>query len=53
MISNKNVKGYAFFKAQNGSETERASASGVLELEFIDPMRGLVGVTVPPWFLKM
>ena len=52
LISDKNVKGYAFFKAQNGSETERASTSGVLELEFIDPMRGLVGVTVPPWFLK-
>lgn len=52
LISDKNVKGYAFFKAQNGSETERASTSGVLDLEFIDPMRGLVGVTVPPWFLK-
>lgn len=52
LISDKNVKGYAFFKAQNGSETERASTSGVLELDFIDPMRGLVGVTVPPWFLK-
>lgn len=52
LISDKNVKGYAFFKAQNDSETERASTSGVLDLEFIDPMRGLVGVTVPPWFLK-
>nr|WP_313795126.1 BppU family phage baseplate upper protein [Staphylococcus warneri] len=52
LISDKNVNGYAFFKAQNGSETERASTSGVLDLEFIDPMRGLVGVTVPPWFLK-
>lgn len=52
LISDKNVKGYAFFKVQNGSETERASTSGVLDLEFIDPMRGLVGITVPPWFLK-
>lgn len=52
LISDKNVNGYAFFKAQNGSETERASTSGVLDLEFIDPMRGLVGVTVPHWFLK-
>jgi hypothetical protein len=24
----------------------------VLDVDFIDPMRGLIGVTVPGWFLK-
>ncbi|QIN27175.1 DUF2479 domain-containing protein [Staphylococcus chromogenes] len=51
LISDKNVKGYAFFKGQS-VDGERPSTSGVLDLEFIDPMRGLVGVTVPQWFLK-
>lgn len=52
LISDKNVKGYAFFKAQNGSDAQRPSTSGVLDLEFIDPMKGLIGITVPQWFLK-
>ena len=52
LISDKNVKGYAFFKATNGTEEKRPSTSGVLDVEFIDPMKGLVGVTVPQWFLK-
>lgn len=52
LISGNNVKGYAFFKAENGTTSERPSTSGVLDLEFIDPMKGLVGVTVPQWFLK-
>ncbi|NJH83301.1 BppU family phage baseplate upper protein [Staphylococcus agnetis] len=51
LISDKNVKGYAFFKGQS-VDGEKVSTSGVLDLEFIDPMRGLVGVTVPQWFLK-
>ncbi|PNY85077.1 BppU family phage baseplate upper protein [Staphylococcus agnetis] len=51
LISDRNVKGYAFFKGQS-VDGERPSTSGVLDLEFIDPMRGLVGVTVPQWFLK-
>ncbi|NCA39152.1 DUF2479 domain-containing protein [Streptococcus equi] len=52
LISDKNVKGYAFFKAMNGSDNQRPSISGVLDVDFIDPMRGLIGVTVPGWFLK-
>ena len=52
LISDKNVKGYAFFKAQNGTDKQRPSTSGVLDVEFIDPMRGLIGITVPQWFLK-
>lgn len=52
LISDKNVKGYAFFKAMNGNEKQRPSISGVLDVDFIDPMSGLIGVTVPGWFLK-
>lgn len=52
LISDKNVKGYAFFKAANGTEEKRPSTSGVLDVEFIDSMKGLIGVTVPQWFLK-
>lgn len=52
LISDKNVKGYAFFKAMNGTESQRPSISGVLDVDFIDPMRGLIGVTVPGWFLR-
>lgn len=36
----------------NGSDNQRPSISGVLDVDFIDPMRGLIGVTVPGWFLK-
>jgi len=52
LISDKNVKGYAFFKAANGTEEKRPSTSGVLDVELIDPMKGLIGITVPQWFLK-
>lgn len=52
LISDKNVKSYAFFKAANGTEEKRPSTSGVLDVEFIDPMKGLIGITVPQWFLK-
>lgn len=52
LISDKNVKGYAFFKATNGTEEKRPSTSGVLDVEFIDPMKGIIGITVPQWFLK-
>ncbi|UEX89683.1 BppU family phage baseplate upper protein [Staphylococcus ratti] len=51
LISEQNVKGYAFFKGKP-VDNERPSTSGVLDVEFIDPMRGLIGVTVPQWFLK-
>ena len=34
----------------NGNENQRPSISGVLDVDFIDPMRGLIGVTVPGWF---
>lgn len=46
LVSKENVKGYAFFKSQNGS------TSGVLDLEFIQPLKGVVGVTLPNYFLK-
>ncbi|MDH9060452.1 BppU family phage baseplate upper protein [Staphylococcus epidermidis] len=52
LISDKNVKGYAFFKTANGTEEKRPSTSGVLDVEFIDPMKGIIGITVPQWFLK-
>lgn len=52
LISDKNVKGYAFFKAANGTEEKRPSTSGVLDVEFIDPMKGIIEITVPQWFLK-
>lgn len=52
LISTNNVKGYAFFKQSTVKNDDRPSTSGVLDVEFIDPMTGLIGVTVPPWFLK-
>lgn len=52
LISTNNVKGYAFFKQNIDKQGVRPSTSGVLDIEFIDPMTGLIGVTVPPWFLK-
>lgn len=52
LISGNNVKGYAFFKAKNRTQTEKASTSGVLDVDYINPMKGIVGVTVPQWFLK-
>ncbi len=52
LISTNNVKGYAFFKQSTAKNGDRPSTSGVLDVEFIDPITGLIGVTVPPWFLK-
>lgn len=52
LISTNNVKGYAFFKEYSPKEGSRASTSGVIDIDFIDPMTGLIGVTVPGWFLK-
>lgn len=52
LISTNNVKGYVFFKQITVKNGDRPSTSGVLDVEFIDPMTGLIGVTVPPWFLK-
>ncbi|PTK83199.1 MAG: BppU family phage baseplate upper protein [Staphylococcus haemolyticus] len=52
LISTNNVKGYAFFKQITVKNGDRPSTSGVLDVEFIDPMTGLIGATVPPWFLK-
>lgn len=52
LISTNNVKGYAFFKQITVKNGDRPSTSGVLDVEFLDPMTGLIGVTVPPWFLK-
>lgn len=46
LVSKENVKGYAFFKSSNGS------TSGVLELEFLQPLKGVLGVTLPNYFLK-
>lgn len=52
LISDKNIKGYAFFKENVNKTGVKPSISGVIDIDFIDPMRGLIGVTVPPWFLK-
>lgn len=52
MISDKNVKGYAFFKENITKNGVKPSTSGVIDLDFIDPMKGILGVTVPSWFLK-
>lgn len=46
LVSSKNVKGYAFFKSENGS------TSGAINLDFIDPMKGLLGLTLPTHFLN-
>lgn len=46
LVSNKNVKGYAYFKSQN------KQSSGVIDLEFIEPLKGIVGITLPADFLK-
>ena len=51
-ISDKNIKGYAFFEENVKVKDVKPSISGVIDLDFIDPLKGLVGVTVPPWFLK-
>ncbi|MCG2355708.1 phage baseplate upper protein, partial [Staphylococcus epidermidis] len=46
LISDKNVTAYAYFKSDNGS------TSGVLDLEFKDPMNGIVSITLPKDFLQ-
>lgn len=46
LVSSKNVKGYAFFKSENGS------TSGAIKLNFIDPMKGILGLTLPQHFLN-
>lgn len=46
LISDKNVTAYAYFKSDNGS------TSGVLDLEFKDPMNGIVTITLPKDFLQ-
>lgn len=52
LLSNQNIKGYAFFKENVTKKGVKPSISGVLDIDFIDPMKGIIGVTVPPWFLK-
>ncbi|MCH4414442.1 BppU family phage baseplate upper protein [Staphylococcus haemolyticus] len=52
LISNENVNGYAFFKASNGTDSSKPSTSGVIDVDYINPMNGIIGVTVPQWFLK-
>lgn len=51
-ISDQNIKGYAFFEENVKVKDVKPSTSGVIDLDFIDPLKGLIGVTVPPWFLK-
>lgn len=46
LVSSKNVKGYAFFKSENGS------TSGAIKLDFIDSMKGILGMTLPDFFLN-
>ena len=52
LLSNQNIKGYAFFKENVTKKGVKPSISGVLDIDFIDPMKGIIGVTVPSWFLK-
>ena len=46
MISDNNVKSYAYFESKNGS------ASDVIELEIIDGFNGIVQITLPKDFLQ-
>lgn len=52
LLSNQNIKGYAFFKENVTKKGVKPSISGVLDIDSIDPMKGIIGVTVPSWFLK-
>ncbi|WP_432368663.1 BppU family phage baseplate upper protein [Staphylococcus chromogenes] len=45
LVSKENTTAYAIFKSRNGS------ISNVLELEYLDPLNGIVGITVPNDFL--
>ena len=46
LISEENAHSYAYFKSDNGS------VSGVLDLEYKDPMNGIVTITLPTDFLQ-
>ncbi|WP_336848948.1 BppU family phage baseplate upper protein [Staphylococcus nepalensis] len=46
LISDNNVKSYAYFKSKNGS------ASDVIDLEIIDNYNGIVQITLPKDFLQ-
>lgn len=46
MISDNNVKSYAYFESKNGS------ASDVIDLEIIDHYNGIVQITIPKDFLQ-
>ncbi|WP_436961602.1 BppU family phage baseplate upper protein [Staphylococcus xylosus] len=46
LISGENAHSYAYFKSDNGS------VSGVLDLEYKDPLNGIVTITLPTDFLQ-
>lgn len=46
LISGENTHSYAYFKSDNGS------VSGVLDLEYKDPLNGIVTITLPTDFLQ-
>ena len=46
LISEENAHSYAYFKSDNGS------VSGVLDLEYKDPLNGIVTITLPTDFLQ-
>lgn len=46
LISEQNSHSYAYFKSDNGS------VSGVLDLEYKDPLNGIVTITLPTDFLQ-
>ena len=46
LISGENTNSYAYFKSSNGS------VSGVLDLEYKDPLNGIVTITLPKDFLQ-
>lgn len=46
LISEENAHSYAYFKSDNGS------GSGVLDLEYKDPLNGIVTITLPTDFLQ-
>ena len=46
MISDNNVKSYAYFKSKNGS------SSDVIDLEIVDSYNGIVQITLPKDFLQ-
>lgn len=46
LVSEQNAHSYAYFKSNNGS------VSGVLDLEYKDPLNGIVTITLPTDFLQ-